>query len=109
MADSGENGWNEWSRHVLKELERLNENYETLRKQNEEIKTEMNKISSLKNDIDDIKSWKNRLDDVASPIQLKEALTEIESLKIFKSKAIAVFATVQFGMAAIIWALKIFG
>ena len=27
------NGWNEWSRHVLKELERLNECYEDLAKE----------------------------------------------------------------------------
>jgi|TARA_R110002020_G_scaffold138910_1_gene309471 hypothetical protein len=108
MADQQSDGWNEWSRHVLRELERLNENYETLRSQNEEIKSEMNRISSIKGEVDELKLWRSRVDDVVSPSQLQNALQEIESLKIFKSKAIAIFATVQFAMGAIIWALRVF-
>ena len=102
-----ENGWNEWSRHVLRELERLNSNYENLRHVNEEIKSEMSKLSSLRTDIDDLKSWRSRIDDVASPLQLKELVVEVENLKLFKGKAIAIFATVQFIMAAVVWALKV--
>lgn len=30
MPERPSNGWNEWSRYVLKELERLNHNYEQL-------------------------------------------------------------------------------
>ena len=108
MADQQSDGWNEWSRHVLRELERLNENYETLSSQNEEIKSEMNRISSIKGEVDELKLWRSRVDDVVSPSQLQNALQEIESLKIFKSKAIAIFATVQFAMGAIIWALRVF-
>ena len=33
MTDA--NSWTEWSQHVLKELERLNDNYESLREGNE--------------------------------------------------------------------------
>tara|TARA_Y100000310_G_C20392427_1_gene673457 strand:+ start:402 stop:728 length:327 start_codon:yes stop_codon:yes gene_type:complete len=103
-----ENGWNEWSRHVLKELERLNDNYEILRVQNEEIKTEVSKATSMKGEFDDVKAWKARIDDVCSPAQLRDVIRDLESLKIFKSKAVAIFATVQFAMVAIAWALKIF-
>jgi hypothetical protein len=39
------NGWSEWSRYVLKELERLNNCYEGLHKDVGEIKTE---IATLK-------------------------------------------------------------
>jgi hypothetical protein len=52
MQDSGNkttNGWNEWSKYVLKELERLNDNYEALQKdftqQIQEVKIE---IATLK-------------------------------------------------------------
>lgn len=42
------NGWNEWSRHVLKELERLNENIESNRtvseKKDEKIITGLNDL-----------------------------------------------------------------
>ena len=69
---------------------------------------EMNRISSIKGEVDELKLWRSRVDDVVSPSQLQNALQEIESLKIFKSKAIAIFATVQFAMGAIIWALRVF-
>jgi len=39
------NGWNEWSRHVLSELERLSENYE---KMNEKLGTIKSEIAMLK-------------------------------------------------------------
>ena len=106
MAEN-ENGWNEWSRHVLKELERLNDNYEILRQVNEDIKSEMTKIGSLKTDINDLKIWRARIDDVASPAQLKELVVEVENLKLFKGKAIAIFTTVQFIMAFVVWAMKV--
>lgn len=32
MAEDERNGWHEWGRHVLKELERLNECYENQQK-----------------------------------------------------------------------------
>jgi len=103
-----ENGWNEWSRHVLRELERLNDNYESLRTVNEEIRAEITKVSSIQAEVDDIKEWKSRIDDVCSPAQLKDLSIEIDSLRDFKIKAVAIFATVQFGMVALAWALNVF-
>lgn len=42
MAENGKlNGWNEWSRYVLKELERLNTCYEQVRIELGNIKTEV--------------------------------------------------------------------
>ena len=55
------NGWNEWSRHVLKELERLNENYESLRNVNEEIKTELANVIGVRDDVEDLKAWRLRI------------------------------------------------
>ena len=31
--EKGQNGWNEWSKHILSELERLNSSYENLMKE----------------------------------------------------------------------------
>jgi len=38
--------------------------------------------------------------------QLKELIKEVEDLKLFKTKAVTVFAVVQFGMALWAWASK---
>ncbi len=91
-----QNGWNEWSRHILKELERLNENYEGLRVMNEEIKVELSKASSAREEVMELKSWKKEIDEVSSPTQLKELIEEVRSLKTFKTMAITVWAVVQF-------------
>jgi len=40
-----ENSWDQWAKYVLKELERLNEHYETLREEIGKIHTE---IATLK-------------------------------------------------------------
>ena len=76
MSES-QNGWNEWSRHILKELERLNDNYEGLRDVNEEMKVEMSRISSVREELVTIKDWKKEIDEVTSPSQLKELIGEV--------------------------------
>ena len=40
------------------------------------------------------------MDDVASPPQLREDLSDIEELKLFKTKAVTIFMVVQFLMGA---------
>ena len=47
-----------------------------------------------------------KVDEVASPSQLQVALKEIEELKLFKTKAVTIFAVVQFAMGAIVFAMK---
>ena len=42
---ASEDGWDQWAKYVLKELERLNANYETLRKEVSKVHTE---IATLK-------------------------------------------------------------
>jgi len=108
MPDPNNNGWNEWSRHVLKELERLNENYEILREMNQEIKEEMGKTSQIKDDLEIIKKWKERVDDVVSPTQLADLSKEVSDLKTFKTTAITVWLVIQGLTAFILAAFKIF-
>jgi DNA repair exonuclease SbcCD ATPase subunit len=117
---SENNGWEQWSKHVLTELKRLNYNYDSLRKGNEEIKAELNKLSNLEegiveikrwktkvdedlnkiitieNNTEELKDWKKRIDEIASPSQLSQNVSDIESLKNFKTVAITVWAVIQF-------------
>ena len=127
MAENGEktNGWNEWSKHVLKELERLNTNYESLHDKIDSIKEDVGEeISTLKNDItkvkamtyslDDMKAWKKQyeeeavlktvkelkkwksdVDEVSSPTQLKENIKDLNNLKTFRTQAVTVFLVAQ--------------
>ena len=43
---------------------------------------------------------------IASPSQLQTKFDEVEELKMFKTKAVTIFAVVQFGMAFFAWAMK---
>ena len=97
MEDKNQNGWNEYSKLVLKELERLNDNYESL-------KEEMGMLREVvsKNDTGDLKKWKNNIDEVFSPSQMKDLREEVDSLKSFKTTAITIFAVIQFLMALLV-------
>lgn len=109
MSDSNQNGWNEYSRLVLKELETLGDGIEALRTEISEVKQELALLKQKEDRVDEIKVWKEKIDDVASPTQLKTLTEEVESLKTFKTKAVTIFAVVQFAMAAYVWAMKITG
>jgi len=106
MGDDKENGWDQYSKLVLKELEVLGASVTALR---EEINGLRDSISEMKgntahtlNAIAEIKQWKEKLDDVVSPTQLSELISEVESLKDFKTKAVTVFVVVQFGITAFV-------
>lgn len=103
---SSENGWAEYSRLVLKELETLATGIEALRTELQDVKQELAKFQSKEDKVDELRSWKEKIDEVASPSQLKELTQQVEDLKLFKTKAITIFAVVQFGMAFWAWASK---
>ena len=110
MSDgSNQNGWNEYSRLVLKELETLATSIDGLRGELQEVKQELAKMQVREDKVDELKVWKEKIDEVASPSQLEIALKDLDELKMFKTKAITIFAVVQFGMAAIVWAMKVMG
>lgn len=97
MEDKNQNGWNEYSKLVLKELERLNDNYESLKEEMEMLREVVGK-----NDTGDLKKWKNNIDEVFSPSQMKDLREEVDSLKSFKTTAITIFAVIQFLMALLV-------
>ena len=105
-SDSNQNGWNEYSRLVLKELETLSDSIEGLKGEIQHVKQEIAKMQVREDKVDELRVWKEKVDEVASPSQLQQALREIEELKLFKTKAVTIFAVVQFAMGAIVFAMK---
>ena len=105
---SNENGWGEYSKLVLKELETLATGIESLRAELLDVKQELAAIRAKEDKVDELREWKSKIDDVTSPTQLKSLVNEVQDLKLFKTKAVTVFAVVQFLMAAAVAASKIF-
>jgi len=107
MANEHQNGWNEYSKLVLKELETLSDGINSLKDELQTVKQEITKMQVREDKVDELKSWKEKFDEIASPSQLKEMIVSVEDLKTFRTRAITIFAVVQFGMAAYIWLMKI--
>ena len=105
--DPKQNGWNEYSKLVLKELESLSSNIENLKGEIQEIKQEMVETRVKEDRVDDLRAWKDKVDEVVSPTQLKELIDKVDSLNTFKVKAVGTFVAVQFMMGALAWYLKV--
>ena len=105
---SSENGWSEYSKLVLKELETLAGAITSLNSEIQELKQEIARMREREDRVDELRAWEDKIDEVASPTQLGTALKEVDDLKQFKTKAVTIFAVVQFIMAAAIAASKIF-
>ena len=99
-----EDGWEVYSKMVLKQLEDLSNSMNGLRQEIHELKTEIAELRAKESKVDDIKIWKDKMDEVCSPTQLKTLKEEVEDLKTFKTTAVTVFAVVQFVMAAVLFA-----
>ena len=100
------NGWSEYSRLVLKELETLATSITALNTEIQELKQEIARMREREDRVDELRAWKDKVDEVASPSQLQVKFNEVEELKQFKTKAITIFAVVQFAMGAIVFAMR---
>ena len=100
---NNDNGWGEYSRLVLKELETLASGIKELNESINDMKREMTEIRAKEDKVQELVKWKERIDEVASPSQLKDLQIQVEDLKLFKTKAVTIFAVVQFGMGAILF------
>lgn len=108
MSDEKANGWNEYSKLVLKELETLSDSMEVLQKELQEVRRDIAKIETRESKVDEIKEWKQKMTDVLSPDQLKDLIKEHKENRDFMIKSIAVLGVIQFIIsAAVIW-MKIF-
>lgn len=79
------NGWSEYGRLVLNELQRLNQGQEELRKDLDnkflELNTKFNEINAIEKEVDDLKDWKEKVTEVWSATQMKQSKDEIYSQK----------------------------
>jgi len=101
-----QNGWNEYSRLVLAELERLNDNDEKIQETLNEINLKLGRIEAIEKDVESINKWKRYMDDVASPATLKEMKRDVSSLNTFKTVATTVWAVVQIAFGVFIAIIK---
>lgn len=105
-----QNGWNEYSRLVLKELETLSKGITNLSTEIQEIKKEIALLKDREDKVDELKIWKESVAEIVSPSQLKDLVKEIQELRAFKTKAITIFAIVQFVLAVLaVFGPKLFG
>ena len=100
--------WDQYSRLVLQQLETLSNGIEALRGELQDVKNQLTELKAKEDRVQDLKDWKEKIDEVASPTQLQNALQEIEDLKTFKTKAVTIFAGVQFLMATALAYSKFF-
>jgi len=98
--------WSEYSRLVLNQLETLATSITALNAEIQELKQEIARMREREDRVDELRAWKEKVDEVASPTQLGIALKEVDELKQFKTKAITIFAVVQFAMGAIVFAMR---
>ena len=105
---SEESSWGQYSRLVLQQLETLSNGIEALRAELQDVKNQLTELKAKEDRVQDLKDWKEKIDEVASPSQLQNALQEIEDLKMFKTKAVTIFAVVQFLMAAALALSQVF-
>lgn len=106
MAGESQNGWNEYSKLVLKELQTLSTEIDNLSGQIGDIKRELIEMRGREDRVEQLVKWKEKVDEVATPTQLKELSSQLEDLKKFKIQSVTIFAVIQFGMAATMLLLK---
>lgn len=79
------NGWSEYGRLVLKELERLNEGQIELKRdidqKFQDLNEKMTEFKGTERDVEDLKEWKEKVTEVWSPSQMKQSKDEIYAQK----------------------------
>ncbi|MAH97960.1 MAG: hypothetical protein CMA12_01245 [Euryarchaeota archaeon] len=103
---SNNQGWETYSKLVIQQLETLNTGIESMRKELQDVKEQITKIKAKEDRLEELKNWKDKIDEVVSPSQMKYAMRELENLRTFKTKAVTIFAVVQFTMGAILFAMN---
>lgn len=101
--------WGDYSKLVLKELERLNDNYDKMRdemdKRFDELKTKISEVKNIETKVGNHSLWIEKVNDVWSPSQMKEAKDELYKQKNRWVAAIAIITFIQIlvGFGLSIW------
>ena len=61
-----DNGWNEYSKLVLGQLENLANNIQVLNSQIQELKQEITRMREREDRVDELRNWKDKIDDINS-------------------------------------------
>jgi len=93
---------------VLKQLETLANNIQTLNAEIQDLKQQITRMREREDRVEELRAWKQKVDDVVSPTQMGIMIKEVEELKLFKAKSITVFMVVQFLMGLAIAVAKLF-
>jgi hypothetical protein len=70
------------------------------------VRQEIAELKAKEDKVVELREWKQKVDEVASPTQLAKFVQDIQDLNNFKTKAVTIFAVVQFAMGAILFALN---
>ena len=101
--------WGDYSKLVLKELERLNETHEKMRSDFDsrlnEMNLKLNDVKGIEKSVNQNSEWIQKVNDVWSPVQMKEAKDELYRQKNRWVAAIAVMSFIQIlvGIVISIW------
>ena len=105
MAEN-KDSWGEYSKLVLKELERLNENHEKMRSDFDtrlnEMSLKLNEIKSVEKNVNLNTIWIEKVNEVWSPTQMKEAKDEIYKQKSRWVATIAILTFIQIAVGIVI-------
>ena len=91
---------------VLAQLQSLSQAIEALRGYLQLVRQEITEIKAKEDKVVELREWKQKVDEVASPTQLAKLVQEVQDLNNFKTKAVTIFAVVQFAIGAILFALN---
>ena len=93
------NGWSEYGRLVLNELERLNEGQNNLKleidKKFSELAEKMSDFKNTEKEVEEIKIWKEKVTEVWSPKQMQQAKDEIYEQKNKWAKVLGIIIALQ--------------
>lgn len=103
--------WAEYSKLVLKELDRLNTNYESLKENLDDklegINEKLSLTKSNEKSIQEIKAWQEKINEIWSPTQMKEAKDEVYRQKNRWTATIAILIFIQI-IVGLLFSLKVF-
>jgi len=102
IANKEQNGWNEYSKLVIAELERLNDGIANLNGEIQDLKREISELRAKEDFAKELWKWKQAVDEVVSPTQLEHTVKDVADLKTFRTQAITIWAVVQLITAGII-------
>ena len=91
---------------VLAQLQSLSQAIEALRGDLQFVRQEIAELKAKEDKVVELREWKQKVDEVASPTQLAKLVQDIQDLNNFKTKAVTIFAVVQFAIGAVLFAMN---